>query len=81
MGRFPDAAPVLCVKLTKNMNHQQWRDWVSPDILVATSPHLEATLSVAAGAHPWALFGRMNEPSDTSDSQPDRRTMPLYAPN
>ena len=22
----------LCAKLTTNMSHQQWRDWVSPDI-------------------------------------------------
>ena len=24
--------PVLCAKLTTNMSHQQWRDWVSPNI-------------------------------------------------
>ncbi len=29
---FPDAASALCAKLTTNMSHQQWRDWVSPDI-------------------------------------------------
>ena len=29
---FPDAAAALCAKLTTNMSHQQWRDWVSPDI-------------------------------------------------
>ena len=29
---FPDPASALCAKLTTNMNHQQWRDWVSPDI-------------------------------------------------
>ena len=23
---------LLCAKLTTNMSHQQWRDWVSPDI-------------------------------------------------
>ena len=23
---------MLCSKLTANMSHQQWRDWVSPDI-------------------------------------------------
>ena len=23
---------MLCAKLTANMSHQQWRDWVSPDI-------------------------------------------------
>ena len=22
----------MCAKLTTNMSHQQWRDWVSPDI-------------------------------------------------
>ena len=25
-------ATMLCAKLTTNMSHQQWRDWVSPDI-------------------------------------------------
>ena len=29
---YPDAAPAMCAKLNTNMNHQQWRDWVSPDI-------------------------------------------------
>ena len=28
---YADAAAV-CAKLTANMSHQQWRDWVSPDI-------------------------------------------------
>ena len=28
---YADAAAV-CAKLTTNMSHQQWRDWVSPDI-------------------------------------------------
>ena len=23
---------MLCTNLTANMSHQQWRDWVSPDI-------------------------------------------------
>ena len=28
-----DASPeMLCAKLTANMSHEQWRDWVSPDI-------------------------------------------------
>ena len=22
----------MCAKLTTNMSHQQWHDWVSPDI-------------------------------------------------
>jgi WD domain, G-beta repeat len=26
----------LCAKLTTNMSHQQWRDWVSPDIAYIT---------------------------------------------
>ena len=26
---WPD---LLCDKLTANMSHKQWRDWVSPDI-------------------------------------------------
>jgi hypothetical protein len=29
---FPDPASALCAKLATNMSHQQWRDWVSPDI-------------------------------------------------
>ncbi len=29
---YADAASTLCAKLTTNMSHQQWRDWVSPDI-------------------------------------------------
>jgi WD40 repeat protein len=28
---------MLCDKLTANMSHQQWRDWVSPDI-----PYIES---------------------------------------
>jgi WD40 repeat protein len=29
---YPDVTSALCAKLTTNMSHQQWRDWVSPDI-------------------------------------------------
>ena len=29
---YPDPTSALCAKLTTNMSHQQWRDWVSPDI-------------------------------------------------
>jgi WD40 repeat protein len=29
---YPDATSALCAKLTTNMSHQQWREWVSPDI-------------------------------------------------
>ena len=29
---YPDPASAMCAKLTTNMSHQQWRDWVSPDI-------------------------------------------------
>ena len=29
---FPDAASAMCAKLTTNMSHKQWRDWVSPAI-------------------------------------------------
>jgi WD40 repeat protein len=29
---FPDTVAAMCEKLTTNMSHQQWRDWVSPDI-------------------------------------------------
>ena len=28
----PDATSAVCAKLTANMGHQQWPDWVSPDI-------------------------------------------------
>jgi WD40 repeat protein len=29
---FPDTVAAMCAKLPANMSHQQWRDWVSPDI-------------------------------------------------
>jgi WD40 repeat protein len=29
---FSDAASALCAKLTANMSHKQWREWVSRDI-------------------------------------------------
>ena len=29
---FPEPTSAICAKLTTNMSHQQWRDWVSPDI-------------------------------------------------
>ena len=29
---YPDPASAMCAKLTTNMSHKQWRDWVSPDI-------------------------------------------------
>jgi len=29
---YPDAISAMCAKLTANMSHQQWRDWVSPGI-------------------------------------------------
>lgn len=29
---YPDPASAMCDKLTTNMNHQQWREWVLPDI-------------------------------------------------
>jgi WD40 repeat protein len=29
---YPDPLAAMCAKLTTNMSHQQWRDWVSPDI-------------------------------------------------
>ncbi len=29
----PDPASAMCAKLTTNMSHKQWRDWVSPDIV------------------------------------------------
>jgi WD40 repeat protein len=40
----PKAWPeLLCDKLTTNMNHKQWRDWVSPDIpYITVCPRLPA---------------------------------------
>jgi hypothetical protein len=29
---YPDPVSAMCAKLTTNMSHQQWRDWVSPSI-------------------------------------------------
>jgi WD40 repeat protein len=29
---YSDPASAMCAKLTTNMSHQQWQDWVSPDI-------------------------------------------------
>jgi WD40 repeat protein len=29
---YADPASAMCAKLTTNMSHQQWQDWVSPDI-------------------------------------------------
>ncbi len=29
---YPDAMAALCSKLSTNMSHKQWREWVSPDI-------------------------------------------------
>jgi WD40 repeat protein len=29
---YPDPVSAMCAKLTTNMSHKQWRDWVSPDI-------------------------------------------------
>ncbi len=29
---YPDITAALCAKITTNMSHQQWRDWVSPEI-------------------------------------------------
>ena len=35
---------ILCAKLTTNMSHQQWRDWVSPDIdYIKVCPDLPIT--------------------------------------
>ena len=31
-GPLTPTPAMLCAKLTTNMSHQQWRDWVSPDI-------------------------------------------------
>jgi hypothetical protein len=37
---FPDAVSAMCAKLTTNMNHQQWRDWVSRVRYVMVCPDL-----------------------------------------
>ncbi|HZE17591.1 MAG TPA: WD40 repeat domain-containing protein [Mycobacterium sp.] len=29
---YPDPVSAMCVKLTTNMSHRQWNEWVSPDI-------------------------------------------------
>jgi WD40 repeat protein len=29
---YPDPESAMCAKLTTNMSHKQWREWVSPDI-------------------------------------------------
>ncbi len=29
---YPDPASAMCAKLSTNMSHKQWNDWVSPDI-------------------------------------------------
>ena len=29
---YPDPASAMCAKLTTNMSHKQWREWVAPDI-------------------------------------------------
>jgi WD40 repeat protein len=29
---YPDPASTMCQKLSTNMSHKQWRDWISPDI-------------------------------------------------
>jgi WD40 repeat protein len=41
---YPDAMSALCAKLTTNMSHQKWREWVSPDIdYIKTCPELPAS--------------------------------------
>jgi WD40 repeat protein len=46
-GRPDEAA--LCDRLTTNMSHQQWRDWVSPDFeYVETCPGLPIAADVAS---------------------------------
>ena len=38
---YPDPASAMCAKLTTNMSHKQWREWVSPDIdYIKTCPDL-----------------------------------------
>ena len=58
-SRRQDTAPVarlrrhptmLCAKLTTNMSHQQWQDWVSPDIdYIKVCPDLPVAPDAQAG--------------------------------
>ena len=48
-----EASPdMLCAKLTANMSHQQWRDWVSPDIDYIKSAPGCPMLEPSAGSKP-----------------------------
>src|SRR5258705_10867986 len=43
---YPDATSAVCAKLTANMSHQQWPDWVSPREPPATWPSGLVVLAV-----------------------------------
>ena len=45
---YPDATSAACAKLTANMSHQQWPDWVSPREPSAAWPSGLVVLAVAA---------------------------------
>jgi WD40 repeat protein len=62
---YADAAAV-CAKLTTNISHQQWRDWVSPDIGyvevcpgLQSQPVVEIERSGIHGEHDPAGDGRV----------------------
>jgi hypothetical protein len=52
---FPPPAPtawpnILCAKLTQNLNQQQWRSWVAPDVgYIQLCPGLPTAPSAPAG--------------------------------
>ena len=48
---------MLCAKLTANMSHQQWRDWVSPD-MDDDRAAVVAVLAMSLGLLMGAFAGR-----------------------
>jgi len=54
---YPDPASALCAKLTANMSHQQWRDWVSPD-MDDDRAAVVAVLAMSLGLLMGAFAGR-----------------------
>ena len=54
---YPDPASAICAKLTANMSHQQWRDWVSPD-MDDDRAAVVAVLAMSLGLLMGAFAGR-----------------------
>ncbi len=69
-----DASPdMLCAKLTTNMSHQQWRDWVSPDIdYIKACPGP----SHPTGRRPLTAHGEFRSESKISDCKLPRLPPP-----